>query len=164
MLCIRGNPTSCNIVFFLVMQEMMTQAILLSRAIYSVTMYIRDFYDVQVVTDLGLPKGPYLLVFRRKDLCEVRVKPEISSNFQITFSDIPPTWNCQYQEMRSLLIYVVNESPFETDGRIRSSFQMKCSDILPTWNYQYQEMRSLRIFVVNESPFETDSRIRSSDI
>ena len=31
-----------------------------------------------------------LLVFCRKDLCEARVKPEMSSNFQMTFSDIPP--------------------------------------------------------------------------
>ena len=31
-----------------------------------------------------------LLVFHRKDLCEARGKPEMSSNFQITFSDIPP--------------------------------------------------------------------------
>ena len=41
-----------------------------------------------------------------------------------------PTQNCQCQEERSLLIYVVNESPFKT-GRIRSSFQIKCSDIPP---------------------------------
>ena len=35
-----------------------------------------------------------LLVFHRKDLCEARVKPKMSSNFQMTFadklSDIPP--------------------------------------------------------------------------
>ena len=31
-----------------------------------------------------------LLVFCRKDLCEVRVKPKMSSNFQTTFPDIPP--------------------------------------------------------------------------
>ena len=35
-----------------------------------------------------------LLIFRRKDLCEARVKPKMSSNFQMTFpdklSDIPP--------------------------------------------------------------------------
>ena len=73
-----------------------------------------------------------LLVFHRKDLCEARVKPEMSSNFQMTFSDIPPAQNCQCQEEKSSLIYVANESPFETDGRIRSSFQMKCSDIPPT--------------------------------
>ena len=71
----------------------------------------------------------YLLVFHRKDLCEARVKPKMSSNFQMMFSDIPPTQNCQCQKERSLLIYVVNESPFEAYGRIMSSFQMKCSDI-----------------------------------
>ena len=40
-------------------------------------------------------------------------------------SDIPPTQNCQWQEMQSSLIYVINKRPFEMDGRIRSSFQMK---------------------------------------
>ena len=40
--------------------------------------------------DLIIKRGKiYLLVFHRKDLCEARVKPEMSSNFQITFSDIP---------------------------------------------------------------------------
>ena len=50
----------------------------------------------------------------------------MSSNFHMPFPDILPTWNCQWEDMKCLLIYVVNESPFETDGRIRSSFQMKC--------------------------------------
>ena len=54
-----------------------------------------------------------------------------NSNFQMHYpdklSDIPPAWNCQWQEMKSSLIYVISESPFETDGRIMSSFQMKCT-------------------------------------
>ena len=64
----------------------------------------------------------------------------MSSNFQIMFSDIPPRQNCHCQEERSLLIYVVNESPFKTDGRIRSNFQMKCSDIPPA-TYQVKWLR-----------------------
>ena len=107
--------------------------------------------------------GPYVfLVFRRKDLCEARVKPVMSSNFQMTFPDIPPAWNCQWQEMKSLLIYVVNDSPFKMDGRIRQSFQMTFPDIPPTWNCQWQEMKSSLIYVVNECPFKMDSGIRSS--
>ena len=59
--------------------------------------------------------------------------------------------------MKSSLIYVVNESPFEMDGTIRSSFHMKCttrstcqmkypdklSDIPPTWKCQWWTINQL---------------------
>ena len=40
---------------------------------------------------------PSSLVFHRKDLCEVRVKPEMSSYFQMKCTDkmYPPAQNCQ---------------------------------------------------------------------
>ena len=60
------------------------------------------------------------------------IKWQVCSNFQMKYpdklSDIPPPkQNCQWQEMKSLLIYVVKESPFEMDSGIGSSFQMKCT-------------------------------------
>ena len=49
-----------------------------------------------------------------KELSEARVKPKMSSNFQITFPQMdPPEQYSQCQEMKSWLIYVVNKSPFE---------------------------------------------------
>ena len=77
-------------------------------------------------------------IFIRSFVCNTKrpsvkqsIKWQVCSNFQMKYpdklSDIPPKQNCQWQEMKSSLIYVVNESPFETDGRIRSSFQMKCT-------------------------------------
>ena len=75
-------------------------------------------------------------------------------------SDIPPMQNCHWQEMKSSLIYVINESPFKTDGGIRSSFQMKyttrstcqmkCSDIPPNkirWCVQMRMSFSDEVFM-----------------
>ena len=40
----------------------------------------------------------FLLVFCRKDLCEARVKPEMSSNFQMMFPDIPPVIEFKFSD------------------------------------------------------------------
>ena len=60
---------------------------------------------------------------------------------QISCQIYPPAQNCQWQEMRSLLIYVINESPFEMDDGIRSSFQMKCT-IRSTCQMKYPDKLS----------------------
>ena len=59
-----------------------------------------------------------LLVFcfyiEMKELCEARVNLEMSSYFQIKFPQIDPPLKLPVKGVNSLLIYVVNENPFET--------------------------------------------------
>ena len=89
------------------------------------------------------------------------IKQQVCSNFQMSCTlrrATPPGWNCQWQQIKSLLIYVFNESPFKMISRIRSSFQMRCTlrqADPPTWNCQWQQIKSSLMYVCNESPFET---------
>ena len=71
------------------------------------------------------------MVFHRKDLCEARVKPKMSSYFQMrcTLRWADPLMHETVSDSRSKywLIYVFSESPFEMVSGIRSSFQMRCT-------------------------------------
>ena len=78
---------------------------------------------------------------------------------QISSHVYPPTQNCQWQEIKSSLIYVINESPFKTDGGIRSSFQMKCTT-RSTCQMKYPD--KLSDIPPQNKMMCTDSRIRSS--
>ena len=63
-------------------------------------------------------------------------------------------WNCQWQQIMSLLIYVFNESPFEMVGRSRSSFQMRCTfrEADPPCETKWQQIKSSLIYVCNWEP------------
>ena len=95
------------------------------------------------------------LVFRRKDLCEARVKPEVSSYFQMRCTDkmCPPHLKLSLMADQVLPDLCVQLEPIQNGQLFRWS---ECWDLIypPIWNCQWQEIKSWLISVFNESPFE----------
>ena len=56
-----------------------------------------------------------------KELCEARINLEMSSNFQIY---PPPHLKLPVKRVNSLLIYVINETPFETVNLLENTSAM----------------------------------------
>ena len=98
--------------------------------------------------------------FVEKTSVKQSIKQQVCSNYQMMCTDqiYPPAWNCQWQQIKYWLVYVLSESPFKMVTRIRSSFQTRCTlrwADPPIWNCHWQQIMYWLIYVCSESPFET---------
>ena len=83
----------------------------------------------QLLPDLCLQWEPIQNSHRIRSTFQMKCSTR--STCQMKCSYIPPIWNCQWQEMKSLLIYVCNESPFEMVGELGQVFR---------WNVQVGQL------------------------
>ena len=106
--------------------------------------------------DLNSNSG--LLVFLGKDLCEARVKPEMSSNLadEPSLADIPPPdWDCHLQMFTDWVINVCSESPFESQKWVQI-WQMNLLWLMsPPFTSHLQQITDWVINVCSEGHFKT---------